>query len=70
MAGERRVEVSGYRRPLHPARGTAAAVGAVPRLVPPLEDDRQVGLDIEAVAEMIRDGSLVSAVEDAIGVLE
>lgn len=47
-----------YRRPLAPAPGTAAALAAVRGKVPPLEDDRPPARDIEAVAEMIEDGSL------------
>lgn len=59
-----------YRLPLTPSPGSAAAVQAVRREVPPLDDDRVVSHEIEAVAAMIRDGSLVAAVEAAIGELE
>ena len=59
-----------YRRPLSPASATAAAVSAIRRTVPPLTDDRPVGKDIEDVATMIRDGSLVAAVEAVAGELE
>ena len=38
--------------------------------VPPLENDRPQTPDIEKLSEMIRDGSLVSRVEDAVGPLE
>ena len=58
-----------YRLPLEPAAATGAAVGALRELVPPLTEDRPVGVEIETVAEMIRDGSLVAAAEEAIGTL-
>jgi histidine ammonia-lyase len=57
----------GHRRPLTPAPATAAALEWVRRRVPPLADDRPVAPDIEAVAEMIDDGSLVRAAENALG---
>jgi histidine ammonia-lyase len=56
-----------HRRPLTPAPATAAALEWVRRRVPPLADDRPVAPDIEAVAEMIDDGSLVRAAENALG---
>jgi len=55
------------RRPLAPAPGTAAALEQVRRRVPPLGDDRPPAPDIEAVAEMIDDGSLVRAARGAAG---
>jgi histidine ammonia-lyase len=39
-------------------------------LSPRLRDDRPLGPDIEAVADAVRDGSLVAAVEDEVGELE
>jgi len=56
-----------YRRPLAPAPGTGAALEAVRRRVPPLADDRPPAPDIEAVAEMVDDGSLVRAALEATG---
>jgi hypothetical protein len=38
--------------------------------VPRLEDDRAQAPDVEALAEMVRDGSLIVRVEDAVGTLE
>jgi hypothetical protein len=35
-----------------------------------LEEDRPQSADIERLSEMIRDGSLISHVEDAVGPLE
>lgn len=59
-----------YRRPLRPAPATAAAVSSIRRTVPSLTEDRPVGKDIEDVSTMIRDGSLVAAVEAVAGELE
>ncbi len=56
-----------HRRPLTPGTGTGAALAAVRRQVPPLEDDRSPAPDIEAVAAMIEDGTLVWAAADAAG---
>jgi histidine ammonia-lyase len=39
-------------------------------LSPRLRDDRPLGGDIEAVADAVRDGSLLAAVEAEIGALE
>ncbi len=52
-----------------PAPGTTAALRAVRSLVAPLTGDRVIGPDIEAVATMIEDGSLVAAVEQVVGEL-
>jgi len=38
-------------------------------LSPPLEDDRSLSGDIEAVAAAIRDGSLAAAVAEEVGAL-
>jgi histidine ammonia-lyase len=58
------------RAPLRPARGTAAAVGALRRVVAPLAGDRQLKPDVDAAIELVRSGALVAAVEDEIGELE
>ena len=52
-----------YRSPLLPAPGTAAMVGLVRAHVPPLSEDRSLTDEIEAVAALIADGSVASAVE-------
>jgi histidine ammonia-lyase len=52
-----------YRSPLLPAPGTAAIVGLVRAHVPPLSEDRSLTDEIEAVAALIADGSVASAVE-------
>ncbi|MGH8874546.1 MAG: histidine ammonia-lyase [Acidimicrobiia bacterium] len=58
-----------YRRPLEPAPGTGAVARTVREVVPPLGEDRVVSGEIEAVAEMIENGSLVAAAEEAVGEL-
>ncbi len=57
------------RRPLEPARGVAAAYRAVRGVVEPLEDDRPLHKDIEAVRELVRAGEVLRAVESAVGPL-
>lgn len=46
------------RAPLEPAPRTAAIVAAIRTRVPPLEADRPVGADIQAVADLISSGEL------------
>lgn len=57
------------RRPLSASKGVRAAHAAVRRVVPELGDDRPLYRDIGAVAEIIRSGELVRAVEEAVGPL-
>jgi len=49
------------RAPLEPAPGTGAILEAVRSVVPPLVEDRPVGADIEAVAELIESGGVTAA---------
>jgi histidine ammonia-lyase len=58
------------RSPLRPGEGTAAAVRAVRQVVPPLDGDRALKADVDAVIELVRSGALVRAVEGEIGGLE
>ena len=58
------------RRPLAPAEGTASARDEIRRRVPFLEEDRDLGPDIRAVTEAVRSGSVLAAVEGAIGPLD
>src|SRR4051795_2839754 len=67
LAGAQGVE---FLAPLEPGRGGAATHGFVRSLSPRLRDDRPLGRDIEAVADAIRDGSLLAAVESEVGELE
>jgi histidine ammonia-lyase len=66
LAGAQGVE---FLAPLEPGRGVAAAHAFVRSLSPRVTEDRPLGGEIEAVAGAIRDGSLVAAVEDAVGEL-
>lgn len=66
LAGSQGVE---YLAPLDPGVGASAARRFVRRLSPRLRDDRSLSAEIEAVADTIRDGSLVEAVEGAAGAL-
>ncbi len=58
------------RAPLEPARGTSAAREAIRGAIPFLDADRELGPDIEAATELIRNGGLVGAVESAVGDLD
>ena len=66
LAGAQGVE---FLAPLDPGRGVAAAHAFVRSLSARVTEDRPLGGEIEAVAGAIRDGSLVAAVEDAVGEL-
>jgi histidine ammonia-lyase len=59
-----------FLAPLEPGRGARATHELVRSLSPRLHDDRPLGPDIEAVADAIRDGSLLTAVEATVGELE
>jgi histidine ammonia-lyase len=59
----------GLRAPLEPAPGTRAAVAAIRQVVPALDADREVRLDMAAAIELVRSGSLVAAVEAELGPL-
>src|SRR5882762_8800563 len=56
-----------FLAPLEPGHGARAAHDVVRSLSPRLRDDRPLGPDIEAVADAIRDGSLLAAVEAEVG---
>jgi histidine ammonia-lyase len=66
LAGAQAVE---FHAPLEPGGGVSSTRRFVRALSPRLEDDRSLSDDIESVAAAIRDGSLVRAVEDDVGVL-
>jgi histidine ammonia-lyase len=59
-----------FLAPLQPGVGAEATRRFVRSLSPRLKDDRSLGAEIEAVADAIRDGSFVAAVETEIGVLQ
>jgi histidine ammonia-lyase len=66
LAGAQAIE---FLAPLEPGVGARAARDAVRRLSPRLADDRPLSGDIEAVAQSLRDGSFVAAVEAEAGEL-
>ena len=66
LAGAQAVE---FLAPLEPGPGTRAAHAYVRSLSPTVHEDRSLAADIELVAEAIRSGAIVAAVEDEIGAL-
>lgn len=58
-----------FLRPLAPGTGTGAAHQCIRRCVPHLEDDRVPAPDIQEIYRIISDGTLVAAVEQAVGPL-
>jgi len=67
LAGAQAVE---FLAPLEPGSGARATYAHIRTLSPRLRDDRPLGPDIETVADAIRDGSLLAAVEAETGELE
>lgn len=57
------------RAPLRPAPATAAARAAVRSVSDPLEADRSLAPDIAAVADLVRNGAIAAAAEEAGGPL-
>jgi histidine ammonia-lyase len=53
------------RKPLRPGRGVAAAHARVREVVPPMEEDREIHRDIEAVSALIDSGALLAAAHAA-----
>jgi histidine ammonia-lyase len=66
LAGAQAIE---FLAPLEPGAGARAAHAFVRSLSPTLIEDRQLSGDIEAVAEAIRGGDVVAAVEREVGAL-
>jgi histidine ammonia-lyase len=58
-----------YRAEL-PAAATGAVVAAIRGVVPHLDDDREVGREIEAVARLIESGTLERAANQVVPGLE
>ena len=48
----------GFRRPLRSGPRVEEAIQRIRALVPELEEDRPIGIDIESVAELVRNGAL------------
>jgi histidine ammonia-lyase len=66
LAGAQAVE---FLAPLSPGAGTAAARAFVRTISPRVSEDRPLAGEIEAIADAIRDGSLVAAVAEEVGEL-
>ena len=62
-------EALDFHQPILPGPGVGAARDAVRVVVPPLEGDRMLTPDLEAVRVLMRDGTLRINVERAIGAL-
>ncbi len=56
-----------FLAPLRPGPGVAALHAALRERSPHLDDDRSLSAEIEPVAEAVRDGSLLDAVESGFG---
>ena len=54
-----------FRKPLRAGRGVAAAHAVVRQVVPPMEEDREIHRDIEAVSALIDSGALLAAAHAA-----
>src|SRR5215469_8191815 len=54
-----------FRKPLRAGKGVAAAHAAVRQVVPPMEEDREIHRDIEAVSALIDSGALLAAAHAA-----
>ena len=59
-----------FRAPLPPGRGSSAAWDAVRRRIPPLDRDRYLKADLDAALGLCEAGTVIAAVEAAIGPLE
>jgi histidine ammonia-lyase len=59
-----------FRRPHKAGPGSEAAYKVIRKKLSRLIDDRPLYPDIEIVTKLVRDGSIVSAVESAVGDLK
>jgi histidine ammonia-lyase len=59
-----------FRAPLKPGRGTRVAHDIIRRHVPHLEDDRPLYPDINKIADLISEGTILNAVEKEVGEIE
>ncbi len=59
-----------FRAPLTPGRGTGAARAAVRGRIPALAGDRYLKGDLDAALALVEDGSVLAAVQTAIGPLD
>jgi len=56
-----------FLKPLKPGKGVEAAYSAIRREVKAFKHDREFHLDIEAINDLMSDGSIINAVEKKIG---
>jgi len=59
-----------FRKPHRPGKGTTAAYERVREMVPFMEEDRPLYDDINRLAQAVRAGEFVTAVESAVGSLD
>ncbi len=55
-----------FLKPLKCGKGTAEAYKQIRKVVPPLEQDRELHLDIQKILAIVKDGSLLNGVEKKI----
>jgi len=55
-----------FHKPLECGKGTKAAYETIRKIVPPMETDRVVYDDVQMVLSLIKDGTLLKAVEDEV----
>lgn len=58
-----------FLKPAKPGAGSQAAYDVIRRYVPVMEEDRPLHNDINKMAEVVRSGEVLKAVEDAVGIL-
>ncbi len=58
-----------FEKSLDPGKGPLTACRLLRRLVPPLEEDRPLSPDLEAITSLLQEGKIVEAVEAEIGPL-
>jgi histidine ammonia-lyase len=59
-----------FRKPLKPGAGTMAAHDVIRDKVDFMEEDRSLHPDIKEIADLIRSGEIIKAVEDVVGELD
>jgi histidine ammonia-lyase len=58
-----------FRKPQKPGKGTGVAYRLIREIVPFMEDDRALHPDINGIAGLIRDNTILEAVESEVGEL-
>jgi histidine ammonia-lyase len=59
-----------FRKPLKPGKGTQAAYDVIRKYVKHLEEDRPLYNDIIKLADVVRSGEILEAVEKIVGKLK